>query len=61
MKSPLPEKLRFPDKTKPATKNSVTQNTIKQIPEELVEDLRKLYADDFLLYDYDPYLYEGSI
>ena len=59
LKTALPEKLRFPDKQKPATKNSLTHRTIKEIPEDLVEILRQIYADDFLLYDYDPFLYKG--
>ena len=59
MKKPLSKKITFPDRNKPATKHSVTQYTIRQIPEDFVEKLRKLYADDFLLYRYDPFLYKG--
>ena len=56
----LAERLSFPNKKKPATKNSVTTDTMQQIPESLVKQLRIIYADDFLLYDYDPYLYSGA-
>ena len=56
----LAERLSFPDKKKPATNNSVTKDTMQQIPERLVKHLRRIYADDFLLYDYDPYLYAGA-
>ena len=60
MKTPPLEKVTFPFKNKTATINKVTRETIKLIPEEQVEELRKLYADDFSLYDYDPYLYKGT-
>ena len=54
------ERLSFSDKKKPATKSSVTTDTMQQIPESFVKQLRTIYADDFLLYDYDPDLYSGA-
>ena len=61
LKAPLPQKLVFPEKSSSVRSNyiSLTKKTLLEIPEKLVEILRKLYKDDFLIYNYDPYLYRG--
>ena len=59
MKAPLAKKLVFPNKKRSSAQDSLTQNAMKKIPQYLVEVLRQIYADDFLLYDYDPFLYKG--
>ena len=55
----LIEQVRFTEQVNPKTRNKLTQETIRLIPESQVETLREIYRDDFLFYGYDPYLYKG--
>ena len=52
-------KIEFPAKIKPATRSAITEKTFKLISEEDVDKLRRIYEDDFRIFDYDPYLYRG--
>ena len=54
------KKIVFPKYRKPSTTRSVTRKTMQQISEKLVKILRRIYADDFRLFGYDPYLYKGA-
>ena len=56
----LPQKVVFPNTIKSSTSNSRTLQTIQQTPEEMVQQLREIYKDDFSFYDYDPFKYRGS-
>ena len=60
MLTKLSEKIKFPEKKTVATTNSVTTDTMQLISEDLVEELREIYADDFRFYGYDPYQYKGG-
>ena len=60
MKAPISQKISFPNKNKSQAKNSITRQTMQQVPEKLVGKLRQLYADDFILFNYDPFLYSGN-
>ena len=60
-RDPHSEKIHFPEKL---SRFNITEQVVrdmwKQIPEEKIERIRKLYQDDFLFYNYDPYLYRGD-
>ncbi|CAK8686213.1 unnamed protein product [Clavelina lepadiformis] len=56
---PLKEKITFPTGHSSLVQNSRTQQAFDQISETDVETLRRIYADDFYILNYDPYLYQG--
>ena len=58
--TPLPESLYFPEQNNPSTNSTIlTQKTMLRISEESVEKLREIYKDDFIFFNYNPYLYKG--